>query len=221
MSSHIMRAASAACIFLLLGRTVSSQPCRCTDPDDACWPTADKWSALNASVSGQLMVPVDPAQLCHIDLNSQQCTDRLNVMSETPYYAMESPGGYQHTGWEGVWNVSLSTYAVAARSAADVQATVNFAREHNLRLVVKGTGHEWFGRSQAVRSTAAAVDLAFGEYCVAGQQRLGHSGCWGGMGGRVRECPVTRSLCVVGSLPFCRCCRQLCAWRYPIPKSGG
>jgi FAD/FMN-containing dehydrogenase len=38
---------------------------------------------------------------------------------------------------------------VAAESAADVVAAVNFARAHHLRLVVKGTGHDYLGRSNA------------------------------------------------------------------------
>src|SRR4030095_9053386 len=38
---------------------------------------------------------------------------------------------------------------VAARSTADVAAAVNFVREHNLRLVVKGGGHSYQGTSNA------------------------------------------------------------------------
>src|SRR6202011_1571035 len=36
-----------------------------------------------------------------------------------------------------------------ARNRADVVAGVNFAREHSLRLVVKGTGHSYLGTSNA------------------------------------------------------------------------
>jgi FAD/FMN-containing dehydrogenase len=38
-----------------------------------------------------------------------------------------------------------SAYAVAAESAADVVAAVNFARERNLQLVIKGGGHSFQG----------------------------------------------------------------------------
>ena len=33
------------------------------------------------------------------------------------------------------------------KTTADVVAAVNFAREHNLRLVVKGGGHSYLGTS--------------------------------------------------------------------------
>lgn len=54
----------------------------------------------------------------------------------------------------GTWNVStqLSAYSVLAETESDVQATVAFAAQHNLRLVVKNTGHDWFGRSAAAGS---------------------------------------------------------------------
>jgi hypothetical protein len=42
-----------------------------------------------------------------------------------------------------------SAYAVAARQSSDVIAAVNFARENNLRLVIKGGGHSYAGTSDA------------------------------------------------------------------------
>ena len=41
---------------------------------------------------------------------------------------------------------------MAARTTDDVVAAVNFAREHNLRLVVKGGGHSYQGTSNAADS---------------------------------------------------------------------
>jgi hypothetical protein len=51
--------------------------------------------------------------------------------------------GYQHTGLYGTWNIShdLSAFAVAAQTESDFTSTVAFAAKHNLRLVVKATGH--------------------------------------------------------------------------------
>jgi hypothetical protein len=41
----------------------------------------------------------------------------------------------------------MSSYAINVTDAATVAAGVNFAREHNVRLVVKNTGHDFLGRS--------------------------------------------------------------------------
>jgi FAD/FMN-containing dehydrogenase len=50
------------------------------------------------------------------------------------------------------WTSQPSVYAVAAENAADVVAAVNFARNHRLRLVVKGGGHSYQGTSNAADS---------------------------------------------------------------------
>ena len=43
-------------------------------------------------------------------------------------------------------------YVVNARSAWDVQAAVNFARNMNIRLVVKNTGHDFAGKASGFAS---------------------------------------------------------------------
>jgi len=44
---------------------------------------------------------------------------------------------------------SVPPVGVDARSGSDIQAAVNFARQHDLKLVVKNTGHDFLGRSTA------------------------------------------------------------------------
>jgi FAD binding domain len=55
----------------------------------------------------------------------------------------------QSSGWLDAWRSAPSAYAVAPESQADVVAAVNFARERNLRLVIKGGGHSFQGTSCA------------------------------------------------------------------------
>ncbi|KAJ4362423.1 hypothetical protein N0V83_010516 [Neocucurbitaria cava] len=48
----------------------------------------------------------------------------------------------------------LSTYHVQARNADDISKTLNFVREHGIRVSIKNTGHDYFGRSSAANSLA-------------------------------------------------------------------
>jgi len=71
---------------------------------------------------------------------------------QNPYYLGDEVGLTQTLGWVDAWTSRPSVYAVAARTTDDVVAAVNFAREHHLRLVVKGGGHSYQGTSNAADS---------------------------------------------------------------------
>lgn len=73
-------------------------------------------------------------------------------MLKNPLALQDDIGATQALGWLGAWQSAPSAYAVAAENSDDIVAAVNFAREHNLRLVVKGTGHDYLGRSSAPKS---------------------------------------------------------------------
>lgn len=66
-----------------------------------------------------------------------------------PFELQEYSWGTQSTGWVDAWDAVPSPYVVAARKTQDIVAAVNFAKKHNLKLVVKGTGHDYLGRSNA------------------------------------------------------------------------
>lgn len=68
---------------------------------------------------------------------------------KNPYYIGDQPGLTQTLGWVDAWATKPSVYAVAARNVNDISAAVNFARENNLRLVIKGGGHSYHGTSNA------------------------------------------------------------------------
>jgi hypothetical protein len=117
-------------------------------PSDPGWPSKEAWKRLNDSVDGNL-IPVDsPINACLSSYDSADCRAFLaNVRN--PYYIGDSPGVTQTLGWVDAWETKPSVYAVAASSAAHIAAAVSFAREHNLRLVVKGGGHSYQGTSNA------------------------------------------------------------------------
>ena len=139
---------SAAVLFLStpLGVVAQAPGCRCTPPAP-CWDVVP-WSSLNASVGGRLVAVGDPLGACAADSSSEACVAALNA-SDNEWWLTSSPGGYLHTGTYGQWNLTTAqaALAVAAESEADVSATVAFAQAHNLRLVVKATGHDWYARS--------------------------------------------------------------------------
>lgn len=99
-------------------------------------------------VGGQLIPVQFPLSACQSASDSPSCQDILNHL-KNPYYVGDQPGLTQTLGWADAWVTKPSVYAVAARDANDIAAAVNFSRENNLRLVVKGGGHSYQGTSNA------------------------------------------------------------------------
>ena len=96
--------------------------------------------ALRRQLRGELLRP---------SLPWYQATAKVLAKLQNPFWIQEQPGGLQSTGWLGGWTASSSRWAIAATCAEDLAAGVNFARENNLRLVVKGAGHDYLGRNCA------------------------------------------------------------------------
>ena len=126
-------------------------PVRRARPSDPSWPSAARWDELNRAVGGNLIRLQSPLADCAVAADSALCQDVLENL-KNPYYIGDQPGLTQTSGWVDAWISAPSAYAVAARTTADVVAAVNFAREHNLRLVVKGGGHSYQGTSNAADS---------------------------------------------------------------------
>lgn len=141
----------------------------CT-PSQSCWPSAAEWQQLRDSVGGRLVQPKAIMAPCIADAKSEACVAAAKVASN-PFALEDDPAGTQSTGWLDAWTAAPSTYAVAAQSAADVAAAVAFARTHRIRLVVKRTGHDYLGRSNAPDSllvwTHAMRDIALHDAFVA------------------------------------------------------
>jgi FAD/FMN-containing dehydrogenase len=115
---------------------------------DAGWPSKEAWKRLNDAVGGNLL-PVDfPIVACTPGGASTECKKVFESL-KNPYYIGDQPGVTQTLGWIDAWATKPSVYAVAARNANDIAAAVNFARENDLRLVVKGGGHSYQGTSNA------------------------------------------------------------------------
>jgi FAD/FMN-containing dehydrogenase len=117
-------------------------------PSDPQWPSAASWAKLKEDVGGRLIEPAALFGSCLTDSNGAACLDAHKNMCN-PFWIGDQPAGTQVSGWLDAWTPVPSAYAVRVRSAADVAAGVNFARQHSLRLVVKGAGHSYLGTSNA------------------------------------------------------------------------
>lgn len=117
-------------------------------PSDPNWPSLKSWENLRQAVDGRLLKPEPPFAVCQTAPESDACREALR-QSKNPFYIGDEVALTQTSGWTNAWVSQPSAYAVAAQTTADVVAAVNFARVHNVRLVVKGGGHSYQGTSSA------------------------------------------------------------------------
>jgi len=115
-------------------------------PGDTGWPSTAMWDRLKDQVQGALLKGERLFAPCDQDPTGAACAEVTANLSNQ-FYVGDQPGGTQTSGWLGAWTPQPSAWVVAARTTADVVAAVNFAREHRLRLVVKGAGHSYQGTS--------------------------------------------------------------------------
>ncbi|KAJ5447299.1 FAD-binding type 2 [Penicillium cf. griseofulvum] len=146
---------------LSIANSTTSPACRCM-PQDPCWPGHHTWTRFNNTVDGKLIATVPIASVCHIDsftlYDQSQCAQLqsnwgfavthyknpssimapiFTNLSCNPFSSKDSPctiGNYVQ-------------YAVNATDATHVQKTIHFAARHNIRLVIRNTGHDLLGKS--------------------------------------------------------------------------
>ncbi|KAF9874488.1 FAD binding domain-containing protein [Colletotrichum karsti] len=165
----IATAALAAAPFAAAGvlpKRADDSSCRCL-PGDACWPSTDSWNTLNTTVGGKLIATVPIGSVCH-DPNYDEaaCTALKEswVLPEThfpssssvmqSYFANQSCDPFTDRTTPCLIG-NYVQYAVEVTSTQDVVETVNFARENNIRFLVRNTGHDHLGRSTGAGALAA------------------------------------------------------------------
>jgi FAD/FMN-containing dehydrogenase len=115
-------------------------------PADPGWPSEAEWQRLGRAVGGRLFRSRSPLAACGED--GAACRETVANL-RNPYFLGGNPALTQTSGWLDAWQSTPSAYAVAAHNVADIAAAVDFAREHRVRLVVKGGGHSYQGTSNA------------------------------------------------------------------------
>ncbi|KAI0203594.1 FAD binding domain-containing protein [Astrocystis sublimbata] len=130
-------------------------------PSTASWPLETEWARLNVSLGGALLNPVPAAAVCYDgpDKDANQCNFLLRNTSSSRFYINDPltvltlwPEGdscYASTNTAGLdcTQGGFPTYVVNVTTVKQIQAAVNFARNKNVRLVIKNTGHDFVGRS--------------------------------------------------------------------------
>lgn len=142
-------------------------------PTQNCWPTSSEWQTFNRSIGGKLRVTHPRAEPCYDDVSSTACKDvatgylasksRASQYGAMEYLNFEVCGSDQCllnsldplTGIHGTCSLGrLSAYYVEAHYADDVSKTLAFVQQHQIRLSIKNTGHDSFGRSVTANSLA-------------------------------------------------------------------
>ncbi|KAK7024262.1 hypothetical protein VNI00_016479 [Paramarasmius palmivorus] len=168
LASQLSFLASYA-INLVQGSPATS--CKCLY-GDTCWPSESDFNQLASRLSQPLVHPTPPESACYPASNpSGNCTD-VQVNYGNGNWRADQVGALQNTNFQSFifpndtisacylnatlgapcGQGSIPPIGVDARSPEDIQAAVQFAAEHNLRLVVKNTGHDYLGRSAARNS---------------------------------------------------------------------
>ncbi|KAF2851414.1 FAD-binding domain-containing protein [Plenodomus tracheiphilus IPT5] len=142
-------------------------------PGQSCWPSATEWSSFNQSIHGRLQSTIPWAAPCYSGSSSEKCENVAkqygNGVSRTAQY-----GSMEFLDWEtcgqshcalnsfnplspvsGTCSLGrLSTYHIDVRSPDDISKTLQFAQKHGIRISIKNTGHDYFGRSSVANSLA-------------------------------------------------------------------
>ncbi|KAH3551938.1 hypothetical protein KXW20_002419 [Aspergillus fumigatus] len=139
-------------------------------PLDAEWPSNEEWAALNASIQGTLIRTAPVASSCYTGnpfVSTESCTSVKKYWSYAAYHSAwpESvdysiytnnscvpPGVVGYTEGRGCTIGALPQYIVNATTEEQVARAMLWASKRNIRIVVKGTGHDLNGRSTGAYS---------------------------------------------------------------------
>ncbi|CAH0020792.1 unnamed protein product [Clonostachys rhizophaga] len=159
-------------------------------PGKATWPARQQWDRLNATISGRLIKPLAPAGVCHAEQPnfSKDACEALGQDWTGYNFHLDDPVSMMFANWANstctpdtskpCTKAGYPAYVVNAESAEDVKAGIDFAREKNVRLVVKSTGHDFLGRSIAPGSLSIwtrhlrSITFHKGEYKLSGSDTV-------------------------------------------------
>ncbi|KAI1635311.1 FAD binding domain-containing protein [Biscogniauxia mediterranea] len=159
---------------------------RCkTYPGDHLWPSQSLWTLFNLLLGKALIETVPYAAPCYDDFNDYdqaKCDFITNNWANGSIYHTEDPTSINAVLFQGLTcmpptlipsagNCTVGgypSYAVNVSNVAQIQLAVNLARNLNLRLVIKNTGHDFSAKSTGMGAlsiwTHYLKDIQFFEY---------------------------------------------------------
>jgi len=137
--------------------------CKCYS-GDACYPATKEWQRFNSTVEGNLEVALPPAAPCYASVDGFETYDASRCAEVQAKFAdeqwtVDQPIANLWTFWTNETclpfpspNVTCTRgyygdYVLMAKTKEHIKAGIDFARENNLRLVIRNTGHDFLGRS--------------------------------------------------------------------------
>ncbi|KAL2256286.1 hypothetical protein VTK26DRAFT_1897 [Humicola hyalothermophila] len=141
--------------------------CKCY-PGEKCWPSAAEWNTLNDTVNGQLQIQIPPGAPCYnqfqgpfgtVDTFDADACAEVTQNWADQWWTTGQPGAALWTYFtndtcrptqDPTGTCTLGYYGVYVLTATEprhVKAGIDFARQNNVRLVVRNTGHDFIGRS--------------------------------------------------------------------------
>lgn len=161
---------------LALAAPAFSDPGYDCRPGQQCWPSVREWQQLNKTLDGHLYQTIPYGAPCYTnspDYNPTTCKAVENNYTDGTL-RVGSYGQTYWANWEACDNAAcsllssdpeqtlyptcslgrLATYHVDVREASHISTTLKFAHTHNIRISVKNTGHDFFGRASVPNSLA-------------------------------------------------------------------
>jgi len=139
---------------------------------------APDWAALRRRIGSRLIDIHSPLVECAKHHGAG--ADALFAALKNPYYLSDEPSLTQTLGWVGAWTSEPSLKGVAAETAADVAAAIDFCAASGMPPVVKGGGHSYFGNSNRAGSlliwTHRMRDITLHDAFRPAGSRPGHAG---------------------------------------------
>ncbi|PYH93079.1 FAD-binding domain-containing protein [Aspergillus ellipticus CBS 707.79] len=135
-----------------------TRSCRCL-PTEECWPSPAEWAHFNSSVDGSLIQTTPLGTPCHAPSYDADVCDEFREEWNVPEIHYQSSSSVMapwfangscdpfHPIPKPCTLGNYISYAVNVSHPGHISRALAFVTAHNLRLVIRNTGHDYQGKS--------------------------------------------------------------------------